>query len=84
MLSDAYHETATISWNDSGLSSDQLAEKGKSSLLILPRRPGEALVIELSTGERIEVTVMSIKGEHLIDVMGEKTNEVVNEIQKSL
>lgn len=31
-------------------------------MLILTRRPGESLIIELPTGERIEVTVLSIKG----------------------
>jgi len=31
-------------------------------MLILTRRPGETLIIELHTGERIEVTVLGIKG----------------------
>jgi carbon storage regulator len=31
-------------------------------MLILTRRPGETLIIELPTGEQIEVTVLSIKG----------------------
>jgi len=31
-------------------------------MLILTRRPGESLIIELPTGEQIEVTVLSIKG----------------------
>ena len=32
------------------------------AMLILTRRPGETLIIELPTGERIEVTVLGIKG----------------------
>ena len=31
-------------------------------MLILTRRLGETLIIELPTGERIEVTVLGIKG----------------------
>ncbi|MEA3244401.1 MAG: carbon storage regulator [Pseudomonadota bacterium] len=31
-------------------------------MLILTRRPGETLIIELPTGERIEITVLGIKG----------------------
>ena len=31
-------------------------------MLILTRRPGETLIIELPTGERIEVTVLEVKG----------------------
>jgi len=31
-------------------------------MLILTRRPGEALPIETPAGERIEVTVLAIKG----------------------
>jgi len=31
-------------------------------MLILTRRPGETLIIELPTGEQIQVTVLSIKG----------------------
>jgi carbon storage regulator len=31
-------------------------------MLILTRRSGETLIIELPTGERIEVTVLGIKG----------------------
>ena len=31
-------------------------------MLILTRRPSETLIIELPTGERIEVTVLGIKG----------------------
>ena len=40
-------------------------------MLILTRRPGESLIIELPTGERIEVTVLGIKG-----------NQVSNETDK--
>jgi len=31
-------------------------------MLILTRRPGESIIIELSTGERITVAVFGIKG----------------------
>ena len=31
-------------------------------MLILTRRPGETLIIELPTGEQIQVTVLGIKG----------------------
>ena len=31
-------------------------------MLVVTRRPGEAIVIELSTGELIELVVLSIKG----------------------
>jgi len=31
-------------------------------MLILTRRPGESLIIELPTGEKIEVTVLTVKG----------------------
>ena len=31
-------------------------------MLILTRRPGETLIIELPTGEKIAVTVLTIKG----------------------
>ena len=31
-------------------------------MLILSRRPSETLIIELPTGERIEVTVLEVKG----------------------
>jgi carbon storage regulator len=31
-------------------------------MLVLTRRPGETLIIELPTGERISVTVLGIKG----------------------
>ena len=31
-------------------------------MLVVTRRPGEAIVIELPTGELIEVTVLSVKG----------------------
>ena len=31
-------------------------------MLILTRRPGETLIIELPTGEQIKVTVLGIKG----------------------
>jgi len=31
-------------------------------MLILTRRPGETLIIALPTGERIEVSVLGIKG----------------------
>ena len=31
-------------------------------ILVVTRRPGEAIVIELPTGELIEVVVLSIKG----------------------
>jgi len=34
-------------------------------MLILTRRPGETLIIELPTGERIEVTVLGIKGNQI-------------------
>ena len=34
-------------------------------MLILSRRPGETLIIELPTGERIEVTVLDIKGNQI-------------------
>jgi sRNA-binding carbon storage regulator CsrA len=34
-------------------------------MLILTRRPGEKLIIETPAGERIEVTVLSIKGNQL-------------------
>jgi carbon storage regulator len=31
-------------------------------MLVLTRRPGESIIIELPTGERITVTVLGIKG----------------------
>jgi carbon storage regulator len=31
-------------------------------MLVVTRRPGESLIIELPTGERIEVTVVRVKG----------------------
>ena len=31
-------------------------------MLILTRRPGETIIIELPTGEKIQVTVLAIKG----------------------
>ena len=31
-------------------------------MLILTRHPGETIVIELPTGERIQVTVLGVKG----------------------
>jgi len=31
-------------------------------MLILTRRPGETLIIELPNGERIDVTVLGVKG----------------------
>ena len=31
-------------------------------MLILTRRPGETLIIELPTGEQIQVTVLQVKG----------------------
>jgi carbon storage regulator len=31
-------------------------------MLVLTRRPGEALIIELDNGEQVEVTVVSVKG----------------------
>ena len=31
-------------------------------MLVVTRRPGEAIVIELPTGELIEVVVLSVKG----------------------
>jgi carbon storage regulator len=31
-------------------------------MLVLTRRPGETLIIELPTGERLSVTVLGIKG----------------------
>ncbi len=31
-------------------------------MLILTRRPGESIIIELPTGEQIKVTVLGIKG----------------------
>ena len=31
-------------------------------MLILTRRPGETIIIELPTGERITVTVLGVKG----------------------
>ena len=31
-------------------------------MLILTRRPGESIILELPTGERITVTVLGIKG----------------------
>jgi len=31
-------------------------------MLVVTRRPGEAIIIELPTGELIEVVVLSIKG----------------------
>jgi carbon storage regulator len=31
-------------------------------MLVLTRRPGETLIIELPTGEQIEVTVLEVKG----------------------
>jgi len=34
-------------------------------MLILTRRPGESLILELPTGERIEVTVLGIKGNQI-------------------
>ena len=34
-------------------------------MLILTRRPGETLIIELPSGERIEVTVLDIKGKQV-------------------
>jgi len=34
-------------------------------MLILTRRPGETLIIELPTGELVEVTVLGIKGNQI-------------------
>ena len=34
-------------------------------MLILTRRPGESLIIELPTGERITVTVLEVKGNQI-------------------
>jgi carbon storage regulator len=34
-------------------------------MLILTRRPGESLIIETPTGERIEVTVLGVKGQQV-------------------
>ena len=34
-------------------------------MLILTRRPGESLIIELPTGERIQVTVLEVKGNQI-------------------
>ena len=31
-------------------------------MLVLTRRPGESIIIELPTGEQIDVTVLSVKG----------------------
>ena len=31
-------------------------------MLILTRRPGETLILELPSGERVEITVLSVKG----------------------
>ena len=31
-------------------------------MLILTRRPGESIIIETPTGERIQVTVLGVKG----------------------
>ncbi len=34
-------------------------------MLILTRRPGESLILELPTGERIKVTVLEVKGNQI-------------------
>jgi len=34
-------------------------------MLILTRRPGEKLIIDLPTGETIEVTVLEVKGNQI-------------------
>ncbi|MEN8802733.1 MAG: carbon storage regulator [Thiogranum sp.] len=34
-------------------------------MLILTRRPGETLIIELPTGEQVQVTVLGIKGNQI-------------------
>ena len=34
-------------------------------MLILTRRPGESLIIELPTGEQIKVTVLEVKGNQI-------------------
>jgi carbon storage regulator len=31
-------------------------------MLVLTRRPGETLIIDLPTGEQVKVTVLSVKG----------------------
>jgi len=34
-------------------------------MLILTRRPGETIILELPTGERITVTVLAVKGNQI-------------------
>jgi carbon storage regulator len=34
-------------------------------MLVITRRPGESILIELPTGELVEVTVLGIKGNHV-------------------
>jgi carbon storage regulator len=36
--------------------------KGELHMLILTRRPGETLIIELPNGKQIDVTVLEVKG----------------------
>jgi carbon storage regulator len=41
---------------------NQTPAKGDIAMLVLTRRPGETLIIELPTGEQITVRVLEVKG----------------------
>jgi len=44
---------------------DESSEGKEATRLILTRRPGESIAIETPAGERIEVTVLGVKGNQL-------------------
>jgi carbon storage regulator len=51
-------------------------------MLILTRRPGEKLIIETPAGERIEVTVLSIKGNQVS--IGTEAPDAVSIVREEL
>ena len=51
-------------------------------MLILTRRPGETLIIELPTGEHIEVTVLGIKGNQVR--IGTQAPEAISIVRQEL
>ena len=51
-------------------------------MLILTRRPGETLIIELPNGEQIEVTVLGIKGNQVR--IGTQAPEVISIVRQEL
>jgi len=63
-----------------------LATGKEAAMLILTRRPGETLVIELPTGEQIKVTVLDVKGNQVrigTDAPGSQNNHVGGTTMKS-